>query len=471
MKTFAFVALLALASATALPQTSEVESRRDVVQAVHDVINRAIQWMEERGFDPYTLVYFEGKYEFPIAGLFTARGSVSDLSVVGASNIIVYDIGFSLITQKLTFDIGIPDISASLGLAEGEVSFLGRPAHRGLASGRLSIKNFRITGDVSVDISGDNVDISDLVISARLGGIESGIHINIIGYDVSTYVNNFLSNTLPNLLQNNSDYVNRIIKEAIMYFLDRILCTKMKSFAFGLLMLVACAAALPQVSVTDFGAERTDVAGIILRAIEKLKNGIVDRGLDPYEVKSAQGEYVFILPTVFSASARVENLSVLGLSNIVVNSISYSPFSNEFTIDVSMPRITAIVGDSSFEMTVLGREISGSLSGFLEITGLGASGSAKVVVGDEVSISDVKVNAKLGNIQAALNVRILGINLSTLVTNWLNNLPANLSLYSVSVSSLYLDKKAIITSASSDLINRGLAWIIQTLLNHILNKP
>ncbi|XP_045542442.1 uncharacterized protein LOC106707845 [Papilio machaon] len=117
-----------------------------------------------------------------------------------------------------------------------------------------------------------------------------------------------------------------------------------------------------------------------------------------------------------------------------------------------MPRITAIVGDSSFEMIVLGREISGSLSGFLEITGLGASGSAKVVVGDKVSISDVKVNAKFGNIQSALNVRILGINLSTLVTNWLNNLPANLSLY-------------------SDLINRGLSRIIQTLLNHILNKP
>ncbi|XP_014354782.2 uncharacterized protein LOC106707852 [Papilio machaon] len=223
MKTFAFVALLALASATALPQTSEVESRRDVVEAVYDVINRIIKWIEDRGLDPYTLDYVEGQYEFPIPGLFTARGSVSDLSVVGASNIVVYDIGFSLISQKLTFDIGIPDITASLGLAEGEVSFLGRPAHRGLASGRLSIKNFRITGDVSVDISGDNVDISDLVVSARLGGIESGIHINIIGYDVSTYVNNFLSNTLPNLLQNNAEYVDKIIGEAIMYFLDRIL--------------------------------------------------------------------------------------------------------------------------------------------------------------------------------------------------------------------------------------------------------
>ncbi|XP_013163537.1 PREDICTED: uncharacterized protein LOC106114764 [Papilio xuthus] len=223
MKTFAFVALLALASATALPQTYDVESRRDVVQVVLDIVERASQWLQNRGLDPYVMDRVEGQYSFPIAGLFTARGSVTDLSVIGASNIVVNDIGFSLITQKLTFDVGIPEISASLGLAEGQVSILGRPPRSGLASGRLSVKNFRITGDVVVDVSGDSVAISDLVVAARLGGIESGIHVNIIGYDVSTYVNNFLSNTLPNLLQDNSDYVNRAIRRAILYVLDRIL--------------------------------------------------------------------------------------------------------------------------------------------------------------------------------------------------------------------------------------------------------
>ncbi|XP_013148677.1 PREDICTED: uncharacterized protein LOC106111207 [Papilio polytes] len=223
MKTFAFVALLALASATASPQTYDVESRNQIVDGFLDLMERASQWVKNRGYDPYTIDYVEGQYTLPIAGLMTARGSVSDLSVIGVSNIVVHDIGFSLITQKLIFDVGIPDISASLGLAEGEVSFLGRPAHSGLASGRLSIKNLRITGEVAVDNSGGNVAISDLAVNVRLGGIESGIHLNIIGYDVSTYVNNFLSNTLPALLRDNSEYIDRLAVRGILYLLDRVL--------------------------------------------------------------------------------------------------------------------------------------------------------------------------------------------------------------------------------------------------------
>ncbi|XP_013163536.1 PREDICTED: uncharacterized protein LOC106114763 [Papilio xuthus] len=227
----------------------------------------------------------------------------------------------------------------------------------------------------------------------------------------------------------------------------------MKSFAFGLLMLVACAAALPQAQdLTDFGAERRDIAEIVVNAFDRFIQRILNRGLDPYVLDRADGEYVFFLPTVFSASARIENLRFTGLSNIVINSISYSPISNNLNIDIAMPGLMASVGGASFEVTALGREISGSLSGLLAINGIGVRGSAKVTVGDGVSVTDVDVDASLDSIQSALAVRILGLDLSIPIQNWLNNLPANLSLY-------------------DELIDRGLARILEILLNHYLNKP
>ncbi|XP_013148502.1 PREDICTED: uncharacterized protein LOC106111078 [Papilio polytes] len=220
----------------------------------------------------------------------------------------------------------------------------------------------------------------------------------------------------------------------------------MKSFAFGLLMLVACAAALPQISVSDFGAERRDIAQIIVDAIERFSARITD----PVNIERAEGEYVLFLPTVFSAKGRVENLRVSGQSDIRINRISYSPFNNIVDIDISLPSVSAVVGGSSFELIVLGREISGSLSGLLQVNGLRVSGTAKVVVGAGVSVTEVDVEPRLGSIQSALAIRIFGLDLSAPVNNWLNSLPANLALY-------------------QDLIKRGLDQIIAILLNHFLN--
>ncbi|CAK1600252.1 unnamed protein product [Parnassius mnemosyne] len=223
MKTIAFAALMILASASALPQVSDLNQRRDVVEVILDVIDKVREKIQD-GYDPYVLEKAEGSYRFPIPGVFRARASIEDLIVTGASNIVVEDIGYSVMTNKLTFAVAIPEIRVSIGRAEAEVAFLGRPSHRGFLDGRLAVTGLRISGELNVEVDDrSKASVSDVVISTSLGGIESGIHVNIIGYDLSGYVNNFLNKSLPTILNNNADRINRILEQVLTFLLNRIL--------------------------------------------------------------------------------------------------------------------------------------------------------------------------------------------------------------------------------------------------------
>ncbi|XP_068628778.1 uncharacterized protein [Battus philenor] len=202
----------------------------------------------------------------------------------------------------------------------------------------------------------------------------------------------------------------------------------MKTIAVAALMLLASASALPALSEKEARQQRI-VVDIILGIINDWKQDMRDRGLDPLIVESARRDFALSEPKILSGSAWVENFELVGLTDIRVNNMHFSILSQTLTFDVSLGRLSARAGDAGFELTTFGRDISGGISGSLEIVNARVTGSVRVSVGviSGISIRNISLRFSVGAINSDLNVIVLGRDISDRVNDYLNNiLPAAL---------------------------------------------
>ncbi|XP_068628741.1 uncharacterized protein [Battus philenor] len=214
---FAFVALFAGALASPY-EVKVVDSKNSLLEdIILGLIEAGKDWVVERGLDPLNIVYAEGEYKFPVAGIFSANAFVEGLNMVGLSNVVVNEVSAS--GSVVTVDVTFPGISASLGKAAAEVNILKRTIAAS-ASGSLAINDLRFVGRVSLGLSGFLVD--DLVLDCSLGGIDSDLNINVLGRDISATVNRILGEVIPNAFDEYRAELNRFIASIVLRILDRI---------------------------------------------------------------------------------------------------------------------------------------------------------------------------------------------------------------------------------------------------------
>ncbi|CAG5026882.1 unnamed protein product [Parnassius apollo] len=196
----------------------------------------------------------------------------------------------------------------------------------------------------------------------------------------------------------------------------------MKSIAVAVLMLLASANTLPTLSEDELRQERL-ITDVIINIIKDFSQSIVDAGLDPFEVENAQGQFALSEPEVFSAVAHVQGFSFKGLSNIAIHNMQFSILASRLTFDVSLPKLSLSVGDSGFEVILLGRELNGHGSGSVEIDELRLRGEVRVNIGviSGISVRSLDLWFSMKGINSNLHLILFGRDISEKCNNYLNN--------------------------------------------------
>ncbi|KPJ17797.1 hypothetical protein RR48_06603 [Papilio machaon] len=219
MKIIGFALFALLATANSLPQqvqSSNLKDSRVLDQVVMGLIESITQLIKDHGLDPYVAVLAEG--EIALGGILFASGRVDNFVFSGLSNIVVNSVSFS--GTDLDIDISLPRIAASVDNVIGDVT-IGSRNIQGEFSGRIAIVDLRLAARISLGLSAYLLD--DLSLSCQLGGIEADFSSFVLqGNDVTDSVNNFVGNTLPNLLIQYENEINRFFERFIIRIVERL---------------------------------------------------------------------------------------------------------------------------------------------------------------------------------------------------------------------------------------------------------
>ncbi|XP_045542488.1 uncharacterized protein LOC106707796 [Papilio machaon] len=188
----------------------------------------------------------------------------------------------------------------------------------------------------------------------------------------------------------------------------------MKTIVFAFVALLATANARPQEVET---ADSSFINEIVVELVDTVIELIKERGLDPYVVEVAEGEYP--VEGILFANGSVDNFMFSGLSNIVVNSVSFS--GSHLDIDISLPRIVTSVENVVGDVNLWSRSIQGEFSGSIAIVDLRLA--ARVSLGlPEYLFDDLNLSCQLGGIEADFNSFVIqGRDVTDSVNNFFGN--------------------------------------------------
>lgn len=204
---------------TAFPQKSlspifEALHRNDerlVTGSIITAIEDASQAIKDAGLDPINIKSYALNYELPVPVLFNMQAFVEEMLFEGMSNIVVHSMNYSILTNRLTFDIRLPFIEFSLGESALDVTVFGSSTNF-YASGRLAIVDIKLTGNIRVSIGIiTGISIRSMDLGFSLADIESALTIKTHGIDLSSYVNNFLGVIVPETLSTFESEINELL--------------------------------------------------------------------------------------------------------------------------------------------------------------------------------------------------------------------------------------------------------------------
>ncbi|XP_028039512.1 uncharacterized protein LOC114249976 [Bombyx mandarina] len=203
----------------------------------------------------------------------------------------------------------------------------------------------------------------------------------------------------------------------------------MKVFAFVLVTLAASVAAVP--SKVDLERERQNlVEQLIVNVIDRITSGIQERGLDPIYIEKAEGDYTFPISDIFSASGTVAHLALEGASNVVVNDVTFNILRSKFSVDLTLPKLSASSVAVNGEATIFGKELAVSSSGSLVVEDLRLVSTVSIRLLPSISIRELSAVLTVGNVESALKVVLFGDDVSEKLNDALNNrLPELLETY------------------------------------------
>ncbi|XP_004923033.1 uncharacterized protein LOC114249975 [Bombyx mandarina] len=204
----------------------------------------------------------------------------------------------------------------------------------------------------------------------------------------------------------------------------------MKAFAFVLVTLAASVVAVP--SKVDLDRESQNlIEKLIVNTINRITSGIQERGLDPIYVEKAEGDYTFPISDIFSASGTVAELALEGISNVVVNDVTFNLLRpTTFSIDLALPKLSASAVAVNGQATIFGRELAVASSGSLVVEDIRLVSTVSLRLLPSINVRELSAVLTVGNVESALKVVLFGNDVSEKLNDALNNrLPELLETY------------------------------------------
>ncbi|XP_047986693.1 uncharacterized protein LOC125226676 [Leguminivora glycinivorella] len=207
-----------LASVSALPNQQFTELEAALItrnnglitgQIVQQIENVA-QTIRDAGLDPLELDK-EIEYALPVPSILNLKAALRGFLFRGLSNIVVNRMNYAVLTSRLTFNVELPEIALSVGVADWDVNIFDRNFN-GIVSGRVAVKNIVIAGEVRVSlgvISG--ISLRSMEVTLNVGNIESNLNVALQGVNYSHHINNYLGVTVPGTLRAYQSDINELI--------------------------------------------------------------------------------------------------------------------------------------------------------------------------------------------------------------------------------------------------------------------
>ncbi|CAG9576175.1 unnamed protein product [Danaus chrysippus] len=229
MKFQLFALLLVIAAASAKPSFSDVSivdessdrQQRIIVEGqIRRIIQQIREGIQKAGLDP--LEVERAEYEdSPIPFLVEIKAFIENLKFNGLSNIVIHNLNYSLIFNRLRMDLSLPAIRLSIGDSGIEASVFGNSLE-GQLKGSVAIISLRLATEVRVNIGIiSGISIRSISINLSLGGIESDVSISLLGNDLSDEVNVLLGESIPKFFSENAASINKFLEDLIKGLLDR----------------------------------------------------------------------------------------------------------------------------------------------------------------------------------------------------------------------------------------------------------
>ncbi|XP_047507081.1 uncharacterized protein LOC125051007 [Pieris napi] len=224
MKFLVFACVLIVAGATALPQkTNEIEPKepRLITNTIRNIIRQVQKAIRENGLDPLIIDSFEFEYNIPF--LVDVRLFLNNLSFIGASDIVIRQMDYSVLQNRLRFNIELPHLVLVVVNSGLKANVFGE-RYSGDFRGSLAIDGVGLSGEVRVNvgiISG--ISIRSLNVKFRLARITSNVHLTVMEEDLSANFNKLFNEDIPYLLKTFEDSINQFITDTIRAIVDEVL--------------------------------------------------------------------------------------------------------------------------------------------------------------------------------------------------------------------------------------------------------
>ncbi|CAB3221046.1 unnamed protein product [Arctia plantaginis] len=180
------------------------------------------------------------------------------------------------------------------------------------------------------------------------------------------------------------------------------------------------------ISATELAPEQASVEprfiDVLIRGVlEDAMQGMRDRGLDPLLIHREAGKFALPVPELFTAVGYVENLSVIGLSNINIKDINFSI--TRLRIELELPGIEIAIGRAYGKVSGFGDSAEGLISGRVSIKSLRVAADAHLSLIGGISLNSLVVDASLGGIDSGFTtVQLLHLDLTDRLNHLLGTL-------------------------------------------------
>ncbi|RVE52050.1 hypothetical protein evm_003328 [Chilo suppressalis] len=214
MKVLGFVLAALLASVAANSVADQRANERFVESIVAGAIEDLSNQIKERGLDPFeaTASYYQ---RLAVTDLVVIKAEVEDFLLVGLSDIRVNRVSYNILLSRVTFDISLHRIAASVASASADLTVFGFKIV-GSTSGSLEINNVRAAGQARISIGLSGVSLRSITIDVTLGGINSNLEVNALGRDLSESVNKLAGTIIPEVFDENRPDINRVLEHYIL---------------------------------------------------------------------------------------------------------------------------------------------------------------------------------------------------------------------------------------------------------------
>ncbi|KAJ0181417.1 hypothetical protein K1T71_003502 [Dendrolimus kikuchii] len=413
-----FAALCAFVGA--LPGSDKIQlyDARIVTGAISSAIEDLSQSIRDAGLDPLHIVEKNFDYALPVPAIFSAEVTCKDVRSNGLSNIVIERLNFAILTQRLTMTLALPRVEASIGQASGAINSFGHNIAAEV-SGTVAVTRVQLGMDVRVSvgiISG--ITIRSLSVDFSLAGIDSDLNVKVQDYDLSSSINTFIDTNIPAAISDNRAAINELLEYIAWQLIDEYFAHRSQRTQIGLSVQQDRSKAI------NLYKNESHRSCFCCAARQRIRSTPIISKTESYSSeRPAHCSWSLPVPGIVSAEGYGQDVQLVGLSQIVINGVSYNMLSGRLDLDISLPSVYGAVGSCGGTVSVLEYTIDGQGSGEINAINSRVVGSAIVRIGfSGVTVTNVDVVASMENISSDITATILGQDVSAYFNAFFNEI-------------------------------------------------